>query len=266
VHILKMVLTYVEDWTGRNPGRKVRSTLAARHILADRRDAVTVMTLAEAREILNACDRQAGRSPSSTATRTRLIRMLLMETGLRPSEARGLSWKNVKLAAGSVNIAQRADAWCQIGACKSKAAYREVEISKTLASELEAWAKVCPDSGGDLVFPTASGRPISSRSLLRQFHKLQVVSDVTNLVEYPNGEARRRPMYTLYDIRHFRASWWIFQGIDLKRVTTWLGHSSIQMTFDVYGHIIKDAEAQEVLRSALEDVLYVGATWLQHRK
>lgn len=46
-----------------------------------------------------------------------------------------------------------------------------------------------------------------------------------------------RPKYGLHALRHFCASWLIEQGFTPKRLQTILGHSSIQMTFDVYGHL-----------------------------
>ena len=45
---------------------------------------------------------------------------------MRASELRGLAWANVDLEAGSIHIAQRADAWGNIGAPKSKAGKRKI--------------------------------------------------------------------------------------------------------------------------------------------
>ena len=67
--------------------------------------------------------------------------------------------------------------------------------------------------------------------------------------------------YRFYDIRHFRASWWIYQKLNIKSLTTRFGHSSIQMTFDIY---VTDAEKDHVVATALEDVLYSEATRMQH--
>ena len=43
-------------------------------------------------------------------------------------------------------------------------------------------------------------------------------------------------------LRHFFASWAIEQGFPTKRLQGLLGHSSIQMTFDVYGHWLGDID------------------------
>lgn len=264
VHHLKMVLNYVEDWVGRNVARKVRSTLPARRRISERRKNLQILTLAEARNLLKACDRQTGGGRPKMRRRNRLLLMLLMETGIRPSEARGLSWPEVKFKTREVEILQRADRWNDIGPCKTAASYRKIPISTHLAAELKKWHAVCPKSEHDLVFPTASGKPLLHSNIIREFRLLQFAAGLTNLVTSPSGKQRRVSRYRVYDLRHFRASWWIFQRIDLKSLTTWLGHSSIQVTFDIYGHLIQDAEAEQVLATALEDVLYLEATAERH--
>jgi hypothetical protein len=43
-------------------------------------------------------------------------------------------------------------------------------------------------------------------------------------------------------VRHFAASVWIEAGFSPKRLQALLGHSSIQMTFDRYGHLFPSVE------------------------
>lgn len=44
----------------------------------------------------------------------------------------------------------------------------------------------------------------------------------------------RRP----HDLRHTAASLWICAGVDIKTVSSWLGHSSTKLTLDTYGHLM----------------------------
>ncbi len=44
-------------------------------------------------------------------------------------------------------------------------------------------------------------------------------------------------------LRHFRASILIEQGADVKEVQHAMGHSSANMTLDVYGHLFEDDAA-----------------------
>jgi integrase len=46
----------------------------------------------------------------------------------------------------------------------------------------------------------------------------------------------------MHAFRHFAASLWIEQNFTPKRIQTWLGHSSIQMTYDTYGHLLSNQD------------------------
>jgi integrase len=56
--------------------------------------------------------------------------------------------------------------------------------------------------------------------------------------------------YDFHALRHYAASAWIKQRVDLKRLTTWLGHSSVQMSLNVYGHLVKDDHADAAIVAA----------------
>ena len=62
--------------------------------------------------------------------------------------------------------------------------------------------------------------------------------------------------YGLHALRHAAASNWIASGVDLKRLQTWLGHASIQMTLDTYGHLIADSERDASLAVAASRDLF----------
>jgi integrase len=51
-----------------------------------------------------------------------------------------------------------------------------------------------------------------------------------------------KPKYGLHSLRHFAASWLIEQGFQPKRVQAMLGHASVVMTFDRYGHLFPARE------------------------
>jgi integrase len=60
----------------------------------------------------------------------------------------------------------------------------------------------------------------------------------------------------MHRFRHFFASWLIDQGFGPKRVQTLMGHSSIQITFDVYGHLFPQEDDHE--RFAAGELVLVG--------
>jgi len=53
-----------------------------------------------------------------------------------------------------------------------------------------------------------------------------------------------------HDLRHFFASSAIRAGVDILRLQTWLGHSSAQVTLDIYGHLFPADEASLIERLA----------------
>ena len=58
--------------------------------------------------------------------------------------------------------------------------------------------------------------------------------------------------YGFHALRHAAASAWIKQRIDLKRLQVWIGHESIQLTLDTYGHLIADATEDAALIAATQ--------------
>ena len=51
--------------------------------------------------------------------------------------------------------------------------------------------------------------------------------------------------YGLHALRHACASLWIEQGHNPKQIQVLMGHSSIALTYNVYGHLWKDAAADQ---------------------
>ena len=64
-----------------------------------------------------------------------------------------------------------------------------------------------------------------------------------------------KPRYDWHHLRHVAASNWLNDGIDLKRLQTWIGHESVQLTIDVYGHLIADARKDAALAAGAEAAL-----------
>jgi integrase len=59
-------------------------------------------------------------------------------------------------------------------------------------------------------------------------------------------------------LRHAAASLLIEQGFSPKRVQSLMGHSTITMTFDVYGHLFPSADDDQVAFGQLQARLLVA--------
>jgi integrase len=190
-------------------------------------------------------------------------------TGLRASELRGLRWKDVNLKEERLHVQQRADRLNQIGRPKTAAGDREVPLRPVVVQALREWKLQCPRGDQDLVFANGGGGIENLSNILqRGFQPAQVAAGVTVPVKDEQGKPIRgedgKPVlaakyYGLHSLRHFNASWLINRkadgGLELppKIVQERLGHSTIGMTMDTYGHLFprgrEDVEITELERA-----------------
>jgi len=180
-------------------------------------------------------------------------------TGLRASELRGLHWDDVNLKRGELRVRQRADCYLAIGKPKSRAGERTIPLGPFVINTLRAWKLACPRSERELVFPTNSGRISHHKSIIRSaLIPAQLAASVVTV----NGRAKYPGLHAL---RHFYASWCINRKVDgglelpAKVVQARLGHSSIVMTLDTYGHLFPRGDDGAELAAA-ERALGLQAT------
>ena len=181
---------------------------------------------------------------ANSADGCRPLVLVAIFCGLRASELRGLRWSDVNFEQHKIHVNQRADIYHKIGKLKSKSAYRSVPCPSMVINTLREWKLKCPKGDLNLVFPNGIGKVEALSNIMqRGFEPLQVSADVVNAA----GTAK----YGMHALRHACASLWIENGKNPKQIQTMMGHSTIQMTYDVYGHLFSDAEADQ--RSA-EDI------------
>ena len=160
-------------------------------------------------------------------------------------ELRGLRWEDVDLEKRELHVRQRADRYSEIGKPKSESGERTVPLTPIVVNTLREWKLACPKSEAGLVFPSSGG--------IVEHHSNIVIARLGPDPHRGRRHGRRRrgrrqpierAKYTgLHALRHFYASWCINRRVDgglelpAKVVQERLGHSSIVMTLDVYGHL-----------------------------
>ena len=202
-----------------------------------------------------------GRSSAHLDGRWRPLLMTAIFTGLRASELRGLRWADVDFERGELHVRQRADCFNAIGRPKSEAGERTVPLLPMLVSTLRAHRLACPkgDARSRLSQRRGQCREPSehraARACSRQMIEAGVV-DESGKAKYPG----------LHALRHFYASWCINRRIDgglelpLKLVQARLGHASITMTADCYGHLFPRGDDRAELAAAEKAFLGNGVS------
>jgi integrase len=175
-------------------------------------------------------------------------------TGLRASELRGLRWQDIDLKRAELHVRQRADRHRKIGPPKSEAGERTVPLPPMVVSILREWKLACPNGSLDLAFPKGKGNVEFHNNVIhRGLWPTLIAAGVVSVDEAGNVAAK----YTgLHALRHFYASWCINRkadgGLELppKVVQHRLGHSSIVVTMDTYGHLFPRGDVAKELAAA----------------
>lgn len=159
---------------------------------------------------------------------------LAIFTGARQGELLGLYWSDIKWRQKQIHI-QRTFNKGQWYKPKSKTSNRRIDIGPALLKVLKEWKIACQPSKLNLVFPNEIGQPMDAKNMVNRHFKPALIN------------AKIKPI-RFHDIRHTFASLLIDQNENPKYIQEQLGHSSIQMTFDIYGHLLKKSNQDSAAR------------------
>ena len=144
---------------------------------------------------------------------------------------------------------QRADAWGSIGQPKTHTGQRAIPVWPYVVNVLKEWKLACLKGGQGLVFPGRDGEPVVHRTM--QHAGYWPAQRAAGVVGAKGKHA----------LRHFFASWCINRkaegGLELplKTVQQRLGHSTITMTADTYGHLFPRGDDSAELAAAEQALL-----------
>jgi integrase len=221
----RMILSYATErgWMQGNPASTVKVRRSSRKVRT-----VKIPEKSEARDIIAAAKTE----------RDKAFVVLGFLCGLRPSELRGLPVTAIR--PGNVYVNQRADEWGKIGPPKTPKGHRTIPMGVETEKAVRAWLG---KAKGPLLFPSEAGTPMTYQNLLRRFWK-------------PLLTRAKVQHYTLHEMRHFAASLWIEQGKTPKTVQDLLGHETLAMTMDTYGHLFQTSkESRDLVNQAEKSVL-----------
>lgn len=219
----------------------VRNVVQQVRISPGHQEEVTPLTVAEARTLLR------------TAREHRLYALyaVALSIGLRRGEALGLRWSDVDLDVGLLQVRQtlqRHSGELHFAPPKTRRSRRTVPLLPSMVATLrehrerqaeertragDGWA----DSG--LVFTTTTGRPIEPNDFSKAFGRMCERAGVRRV--------------RLHDLRHTCASMLLAQGVPPRVVMEVLGHSALEVTMTIYGHVMLDA--QRAALAGMDDLL-----------
>ena len=134
-----------------------------------------------------------------------------------------------------------------MGAPKSEAGERTIPLVPMVANVLKEWRLACPRYDGrlDLVFPNGAGKVEAHANFCnRGWYPTQIACGLTEDTGETDAEGQPilRAKYGFHCLRHFFASWLLAEGFSLKKAQGILGHATMAMTADTYGHLLPDLE------------------------
>jgi len=154
--------------------------------------------------------------------------------GLRMGELQALDWTDIDLDQNLIRVERSWDRQAGFIEPKSRAGKRRVPLTQTLRSHLLQHRLQQGTGGAGPVFPNSHCR--------RPF-----TPSITNQRAKDAWAAAGLVSITLHECRHTYAAYMIAAGINPKALSTYMGHSSITVTLDRYGHLLPGNEHEAAL-------------------
>jgi integrase len=159
----------------------------------------------------------------------RAIWATAMYAGLRHGELKALRVQDIDLGAGLLRVERSWDPRVGPVAPKSRAGRRVVPIPTALRALLAERLLALGWHEG-LAFGRAKDVPFNSEPVNTRAYKVWAKAGFQRI--------------TLHECRHTFASVMIAAGVNAKALTTYMGHSSVTITFDRYGHLMPGNEKE----------------------
>lgn len=160
--------------------------------------------------------------------------MLAVMLGLRRGEVLGLQWQDIDFINNIIRV--RRNYTMANGEpilrekTKTDSSRRDISVTTRLMSELKEYRKNRKIHNFDFVCTWADGQPFNPSHISRSFGQ--------RLEKYGLPKVR------FHDLRHSNASLMIGQGAPMKGISDRLGHSTIVVSQDLYGHIEDSIQRQ----------------------
>lgn len=170
--------------------------------------------------------------------------------GLRIGEINGLRVENIDFEGHVLEVRHNLTAAGELKGPKTRSGIRDVPMPAIVEQELRNWLASFYQANEDgLIFRGRNGGQISHA----QWHVRYWQPLLDRCLLGPDEKGRR---FHFHALRHFCASMLVEQGVPLTDAAELLGHSSFDMTLQVYAHAIMASQKRiEVLQSVADSLL-----------
>lgn len=194
-------------------------------------------------------DQQKSYIKSTESTSYRALLLTALFTGMRLGEILALTWDKVDFKSMQIKIDSSLketrihengkSEWKTIKQPpKTKSGKRSVPISKILHKILIDHKNIQNElslkfgrnefNKDNHVFCSDTGTPLNARNAQRAHYQTCIRAEI--------------PHVGFHALRHTFATRMIENGVDVKTVQGWIGHSSIQMTYNIYVHVQEESK------------------------
>ncbi len=177
---------------------------------------------------------------------------LLLYTGLRRAELLGLEWRDIDFLNGCIHIRRNslyvADKGIFEGSTKNESSNRVINLPENAVQLLKEYRRYQESiiqemgtawQGTGRLFTTRDGKPMHPDTLSGWFHEFV--------------KRKGLPGVSVHSLRHTHATLMIAAGVNIKTVSSRLGHASVTTTGNIYTHAIKSAD--EAAAEVINDIL-----------
>jgi site-specific recombinase XerD len=163
--------------------------------------------------------------------RDHALLLVLIQTGLRVSELIALRWSDVETGPGP-----------HLRCLGKGRKERATPLTTQTVAVLQAWRTEQPHEPDRPLFPTATGRPLSSDAVALAISRHVAAAQV-------NCPSLRRKHVTTHVLRHTAAMRLLAAGVDITTIALWLGHERAETTM-VYLHADMAIKERALARTA----------------
>lgn len=188
--------------------------------------------------------------------------VFILETALRVGEVCGLTWDDVDLEHGFVNITHQLQ-YNNVGkdACqyqiltpKSKSGVRNVPLSNAARDalmeqmknqiEMDKKTEIEIDGYKDFVFSNRQNKPFITQTIGRILNR--IVDDYNSDIKKFGGTIEPLPHIHPHLLRHTSCSRMAEAGVDPRTLQDIMGHASMKMTMELYNHVTDERLTNEI--------------------